>query len=88
MFNLVLNGTVFTYLQYFVASQIHESDARFRFVVNACPPEQIELMERVAAKFPDQVEEVFVASEKRMVGHGVALDAVLEQRDDGAVLLP
>ena len=83
MFNLVLNGTVFTYLQYFVASQIHESDARFRFVVNACPPEQIELMEQVAAKFPDQVEEVFVASEKRMVGHGRALDVVLEQRDDG-----
>lgn len=83
VFNLVLNGTSFTYLQYFVASQIHETGARFRFVVNQCPPEQVALMEHVAGQFPDQVVELFVASEKTMLGHGGALDVVLAQRDDG-----
>ena len=76
VFNIVWNGTVFTYLRYFVASQIAQSDARFRFIVNACPPEQIALMEQFAAKYPDQIVELFEASAGRMVGHGDALDTV------------
>jgi hypothetical protein len=83
VFNIVWNGTVFTYLRYFVASQIAQSDARFRFIVNACPPDQIALMEQFAAKYPDQIVELFEASAGRMVGHGDALDTVRAVRDDG-----
>jgi hypothetical protein len=83
VFNIVWNGTVFTYLRYFVASQIAQSDARFRFIVNACPPEQVALIEQFAEKHPDRVVEVFEASGGRMVGHGDALDAVRAVRDDG-----
>ena len=44
VFNIVWTGKVFTYLRYFVASQIAQSEARFRFVVNGCPPEKIALI--------------------------------------------
>ena len=52
VFNIVWNGTVFTYLRYFVASQIAESDARFRFVVNVCPPDQVALDGAVRREVP------------------------------------
>ena len=38
VFNLVLNGTVFRYLRYCIASQLSQSDARFRFVVETRVP--------------------------------------------------
>lgn len=82
VFNIVWTGKVFTYLQYFVASQIAQSGARFRFVVNGCPPEQIALMEKFRERQPDRVVEVLVACEA-MEAHGVALDATRNQRDDG-----
>jgi hypothetical protein len=82
VFNVVWTGSVFTYLRYFVASQMHFSDARYRFVANGCPPEQIELMERFRAKRPDRVVEV-LATSTGMQPHGKSLDAVRAQRDDG-----
>lgn len=82
VFNIVWTGTVFTYLRRFVASQIARSRARFRFVANGCPGEQIELLERFAARHPDRVVEVLDVSSE-MIAHGVALDRVRAQRDDG-----
>jgi hypothetical protein len=81
VFNVVWTGSVFTYLQYFVASQIGQSGARFRFVANGCPPDQIELMERFSADHEQVVEVLDVSTD--MVAHGVALDRVRAQRDDG-----
>src|SRR5262245_36750777 len=83
VFNIVWNGTVFTYLRYFVASQLAQSGARFRFVLNACPPEQVTLIEQFAMRYPDRVVELFEASGRRMLTHGAALDRVLAARDDG-----
>ena len=40
-------------------------------------------MERMASKFSNQVVEIFVASERQMIGHGAALDVVRAERDDG-----
>jgi hypothetical protein len=82
-FNVVWTGAVFTYLKYFVCSQIHHSGARFRFVANDCTPGSIEEMERFAEDHPDRVVEVVDVSPDRMVGHGQALDAVVRMRDDG-----
>ena len=75
-------GTVFTYLRYFVAGQIAQSGARFRFVVNGCPPEQIALMEEFCNSQPDRVVEVLVACDE-MERHGLALDITHDVRDDG-----
>lgn len=83
VFNIVWTGTVFTYLRYFAASQIAQSDSRFRFVANGCPPEQIELMEFFRAEHPDRVVEVLNVSPDAMIAHGVALDRVREIRHDG-----
>jgi len=82
VFNIVWTGTSFTYLRNFVASQIDRSGARFRFVANGCPPDQVALMEAYAAQRPDRVVEVFAACDD-MEAHGVALDAVRRARDDG-----
>lgn len=82
VFNIVWTGEVFTYLKYFVASQIDHSEARFRFVVNGCPPAQVAEMEAFAAAHPGRVVEVLEVSEE-MVAHGVALDRVRATRDDG-----
>ncbi len=84
VFNIVWTGRVFTYLRYFVASQIAQTDARtrFRFVVNGCPPEQIDLLRAFRDRRPDRVVEVLVVSDE-MGAHGVALDAAYEQRRDG-----
>lgn len=82
-FNVVWTGDVFTYLQPFVTSQIAWSRARFRFVANGCPPEQLERMEVFRARHPGRVVEVLDVSPEIMVAHGVALDRVRSQRDDG-----
>src|SRR5450432_3460422 len=82
VFNIVWTGTVFTYLRFFVASQIAQSRARFRFVVNGCPPEQVALMRDFAERHADRVVEVLDVSDT-MVAHGVALDRVRAQRGDG-----
>lgn len=82
VFNIVWTGRVFPYLQYLVASQIAQSGARFRFVANGCPPDQIALMEDFRQRRPDRVLEVLVACET-MEAHGVALDIAHDQRDDG-----
>jgi hypothetical protein len=83
-FNVVWTRGSFDYLQYFVASQIANSGARFRFVVNACAPAQVEEMRRAAARCPDRIVEVLVVSEE-LIGHGVALEIVRQRRDDGRV---
>lgn len=83
VFNLVWTGTVFDHLRYFAASQMAHSSARFRFVANACPPDQIAAMEAFAAEHPGRVVEVLEVSTDRMVRHGDALDVVLQTRDDG-----
>ena len=83
VFNLVWTGTVFDTLQVFVLSQMANSDARFRFIANACPPEQIAKMERFAARFPDRVTDVTVASPHQMIRHGDCLEAIRTARDDG-----
>jgi hypothetical protein len=82
VFNVVWTGSVFPYLQHFVASQIRHSEAQFRFVANGCPPDQVELLRAFAASHADRVVEVFVSSWS-MDRHGDALDAVIEARDDG-----
>ena len=83
VFNVVWTGTVFDHLRYFVASQMAHSAARFRFVANACPAEQIDAMESFAAEHPGRVVEVLEVSRDTMVRHGDALDEVLRARDDG-----
>jgi hypothetical protein len=83
VFNIVWTGTVFPYLRHFVSSQLTHSGARFRFVANACPPDQIELMEAFAAQHPTQVDEVLVVSTEEMIPHGAALERVRAERDDG-----
>ncbi len=82
VFNVVWTGTVFTYLRYFVASQMEFCGARYRFVANGCPPEQIEWMERFRAKRPERVVEVLETS-TAMKAHGFSLDVVRALREDG-----
>ena len=83
VFNVVWAGTVFPYLRFFVESQIAHSDARFRFVANACPPDELARLETYAANEP-QVVEVLEVSSDEMVPHGTALERVRDMRDDGA----
>jgi hypothetical protein len=82
VFNIVWTGRVFPWLQYLVASQIDRCDARFRFVANGCPPDQLDLMERFAGRSRGRVVEVLEAS-ATMERHGTALDRTLLTRDDG-----
>ena len=82
VFNIVWTGSVFPYLRHFVASQMIHSDARFRFVANACPAAQVALLEDFAAHH-DQVVDVLVVSTDTMITHGAALDLVRSRRDDG-----
>jgi hypothetical protein len=83
VFNIVWTGDSFTHLQVFTSSVLAHSSARFRFVANACPPDQIALLERFAEDHPGRVVEVLDVSSRRMIRHGDALDAVRAQRDDG-----
>jgi hypothetical protein len=83
VFNLVWTGSVFPYLKFFVASLIDHSEARFRFVTNACPPDQIALMADFARARPERVIEVVNVSDDDMIAHGVCLDEIFDTRDDG-----
>ncbi len=83
IFNVVVTGATFWHLRYFVCSLIDESDAQFRLVTNACTPESTVQIEDFARQHPARVVEVFEASATAMIAHGVALDAVLNTRDDG-----
>lgn len=82
VFNIVWTGSVFDRLRYFVASQMAHSRSRFRFVVNGCEPGELEKMEAFRARHPDRIVEVLPVFDT-MLAHGQALDAVLDQRDDG-----
>lgn len=81
--NVVWLGLDYEYLRYFVASQMAHTTARYRYVVNACPPDQVARM-RADAADDDQITEVLVVSDD-VVAHGVALDRVRAVRDDGPV---
>jgi hypothetical protein len=83
VFNIVVTGRVFWHLRFFVCSLLHNSDALFRLVANACAPETLRLMEDYAAAHPNRVVEIMDVSRTAMVAHGVALDAVRRSRDDG-----
>jgi hypothetical protein len=83
VFNIVVTGRVFWHLRFFVCSLLHNSDARFRFVANGCAPETLALLEDYAAAHSGRVIEILDVSPETMVAHGVALDAVRRQRDDG-----
>jgi hypothetical protein len=83
VWNVVWTKSVFTYLRLFVASQIDRSEARFRFIANGCPPEQVALMEQLAEGSPDRIVDVTVASVDDMIAHGVSLDRVRARTDDG-----
>lgn len=86
VFNVVWTGSVFDHLQYLVASQMAHCDARYRFIANACPADQLAAMEGFADAHPGRVVEVIEVSRERMVPHGAALDDVIRTRDDGEVL--
>ena len=64
VFNVVWTGSVFHHLQVFMASLLHHSDARFRFVANACPPDQVAAMEAFAERWPSRVAEVVAMSQR------------------------
>jgi hypothetical protein len=83
VFNIVVTGQVFWHLRFFVCSLVHNSDARFRFVANACAPETLTLLEEYAAAHPGRVVEILDVSSEVMVAHGVALDSVRRRRHDG-----
>lgn len=82
-FNVVWTGRTFDHLQYFVASQLAHSDARVRFIANACPPDQLAAMEAFGHQHPGRLAEVLEVSSDRMIRHGEALDRVAHSRDDG-----
>jgi len=82
VFNVVWTGSVFPYLRLFTSSLMDRSAARFRFVANGCPPDQVALMEEFRERHAGRVVEVLDVSAE-MVAHGVALDRVRAQRDDG-----
>jgi hypothetical protein len=81
--NVVWTGRTFEHLEPFVSSQLAHSSARYRFLANACPADQVAALERFAAAHPGRVVEVHVVSMDRMVRHGDVLDEVLASRDDG-----
>lgn len=83
VFNIVWTGRSFEHLQIFFLSLMHQSGARFRFVANACPPDQVAAMERMAERLPDRVVGVVEVSPHVMLSHGASLDKVLAAHDDG-----
>jgi hypothetical protein len=83
VFNIVWTPGVFAYLRSFVASQLHWSDARFRFLANGCRPEEVRAMEAFAERHPERVVEVLEVSSGRMLSHGAALDLAFAERHDG-----
>lgn len=83
VFNIVWTGTTFGTLHPFATSLLDQSQARFRFVANACPADEVNAMRRYADGAGDRVVEVFEVSSEDMLRHGTALDRVLDERDDG-----
>lgn len=83
VFNVVWTGRVFDQLQLFTSSLLAHSDARFRFIANQCPPDQLTAMERYAERHDGRVVEVIDVSPRTMVRHGDALDTIFRTRDDG-----
>ena len=83
IFNIVLTGDTFWHLRYFVCSLIEQSDAQFRSVTNGCTSEAISQIGQFARRHRDRVVEVLDVSPNVMVAHGVALDAIRRERDDG-----
>lgn len=84
VFNVVWAGEVVTQLRPFVESQLAHSCCRYRFVLNACPADEVARIEALAAAHPGRVVEVLEVSATEMVTHGAALDRVRSIRDDGA----
>ena len=80
-FNVVVTGNTFWHLRYFVASLVDQSDATYRLVANGCTAESISDMRSFADRHRDRVD--FMEVSAVMVAHGVALDGVLRERDDG-----
>jgi len=83
VFNIVITPGTFRYLQLFTRSLVVNSDARFRLVVNGCPPEELPALHALAAASGGRVETVQLSS-PAMVPHGAALDEIYEAHDDGA----
>ena len=83
VFNIVWTGTVFPYLRLFTDSLIDHSGARFRFVANGCPADQVALLDDAARASGGRIVEVLVVSTDAMLRHGDALDIVRARRDDG-----
>lgn len=83
VFNVVWTGRAFDVLEPLVLSQVIWSQARFRFIANACEPGQLEALERFSAEHPGRVVEVTEVSVERMIRHGDALDSIFKTRDDG-----
>lgn len=83
VFNVVWAGPSFEYLRWFVASQMLHCDARYRFIANDCPAEDVASMERFADANAERVQDVFVASEDVRLRHGDCLDMVLDRWNDG-----
>ena len=83
VFNVVWTGNVFRFLRFFVCSLLDRSGARFRFVANGVTPDARQLMDDFARAHGERVVEIYDMPQTEMVAHGVALDAVLESRNDG-----
>lgn len=83
VFNIVWTGTVFDHMWLFTESLLAQSECRYRFVANGCPPAQIAAMEAMAARHGGRIVEVIDVSPDDMIAHGVALERVRAIRDDG-----
>jgi hypothetical protein len=83
VFNIVVTDQGFWHLRVFVCSLLHNSDARFRLVANACGRETLDLMEDYASAHPERVVEVVDLAATELLRHGVVLDAVRGSRHDG-----
>lgn len=81
--NLVWTGETIEHLGLFTRSLLRFSAAKLRFIGNACPPPELDRMERFAELHPGRVVEVMNVSPQRMIRHGDALDVVRSSRDDG-----
>lgn len=83
VFNIVWTGTVFDHMWLFTESLLAQSECRYRFIANGCPPPQIAAMEAMEARHGDRIVEVVDVSPDDMIAHGVALERVRAIRDDG-----
>jgi hypothetical protein len=72
----------FRYLQLFTRSLLAQSELRVRIAANGCPAGELQLMRRFAEDHGPRVE-VFELSGSTMVPHGLALDEIFGECDDG-----